>query len=81
MNEHINVDKFITYVHEKGFEIQDNLFTHGVRRFIISKNDSTLHFDIDRVVWDNCTLESLIHQIDMIDDNWPRKDVPDDRET
>ncbi len=77
MEEHIDVDEFMAYVRGQGFEIQDNLFTHGIRTFVISggglPDSYDVNFDITREVWNKCSMEDLIQQINslkhMIDEN------------
>ena len=70
MEEHIDADEFMAYVRDKGFEIQDNLFTRGIRTFVISgggiPEGSDVHFDITREEWNKFTLEDLIQQINSL---------------
>ncbi|HEX9503847.1 MAG TPA: hypothetical protein VF974_06045 [Patescibacteria group bacterium] len=70
MEEHIDVDEFMAYVREQGFEIQDNLFTRGIRTFVISggglPKDGDVHFDITREEWNKLTLEDLIQQVNSL---------------
>jgi len=68
--EHIDVDEFMAYVREQGFDIQDNLFTRGIRTFIISGGElmlgSQVTFDIERELWNKLILEDLIQRIDSL---------------
>ena len=71
MQEHIDVDEFMAYVREQGFDIVDLLFTRGIRTFVISGGEllfNQVTFDIEREHWYTLSIENLIERVDSLKD-------------
>jgi len=70
MQEHIDVDEFMAYVREQGFDIVDLLFTRGIRTFVISGGEllfgSQVTLDIEREHWYKISIEDLVERVDQL---------------
>ena len=67
MEQGPDIAAFMQHVHNQGFAIEDRGIVYDtVRRFVITGEGAANYFDIDKLIWNGLSQDSLIQQADII---------------